>query len=89
MLEKLRDPSWIPQASETVVHDILTRRNERLLGEIEAALSDYERVVVPWGALHMPWIEREIERLGFERTDSRHHLFIDWDRVLKAIEESP
>ena len=86
MLEKLQDPSSFPQASETVMHDILTRRNERLLGEIEAALSDYERVVVPWGALHMPWIEQQIEELGFERTDSRQRLFIDWDRILNAIE---
>ena len=85
MLEKLQDLSQIPRAGETVMHDILTRRNERLLAEIEAALSDYERVVVPWGALHMPWIERGIERLGFERIDSRDHLFIDWDRILKAI----
>jgi len=86
ILEKLQDPSWLPQSSETVMHDILTRRNERLLEEIEDALLDYERVIVPWGALHMPWIEHQIQQRGFTQTHSEKRLFIDWGRVANALE---
>ena len=87
ILEKLRDPSWLPQNSDSVMHDILTRRNERLLEEIEDALLDYERVVVPWGALHMPWIEHQVQQRGFARTHSKKHLFVDWGRIANALKE--
>ena len=88
MLEKLQeDPSWLPARSDTVLHDILTRRNERLLGEIEDALLDYERVIVPWGALHMPWLEHEIEQRGFARTHSERRLFIGWEGIVNALKE--
>ena len=50
---------------EAVEEDFLIRRNGNLLREIDAALADYRRVVVPWGALHLPEIERGVVERGF------------------------
>jgi hypothetical protein len=44
-------------AHEQVVDDILYARNQQLVAEIESSLKDYRRVVVPWGAMHLPEVE--------------------------------
>ena len=38
------------------VDDLLRKRNRRRLGEIHARLSQWENIIVPWGAAHMPEI---------------------------------
>ena len=64
----LTDPSSpIADASaqEVVFDDILTARNHRLVEEIETSLKDYRRVVVPWGAMHLPEIESWLRERQF------------------------
>ena len=86
--QKLEDPASLPQNGELVMHEILMRRNQLLLQTVEAALLDYERVIVPWGALHMPWLEEQIEQRGFERTWMQQHRFVDWKRIRRAIRKA-
>ena len=40
-----------------VLRDILVSRNEKLESEIDSSLKDYHRVIVPWGAEHLPCIQ--------------------------------
>ncbi len=54
--------------TDTVYRDILDRRNEHLLGEIQKMLKDHRTVIVPWGAKHMPGLQKEIENWGFMET---------------------
>jgi hypothetical protein len=68
-----------------VEYDILQRRNEHLLGEIEGALDDYEHIVVPWGALHLPYIEAAIEERGFDLTASERRRLLSWSTVGNAL----
>jgi hypothetical protein len=70
---------------EVVERDIIHLRNEHLLGEIDAALEDYEHVVVPWGALHLPFIERAILERGFDPTRSSRRRLISWLGVAAAL----
>jgi hypothetical protein len=74
-----------PEALAAFQRDILDQRNQHLFGEIEAALEDYERVVVPWGALHLPAVEREVTGLGFEETSRELHELISWGTILAAL----
>ena len=64
----LIDPSS-PIANESaqaqVMNDILFARNQRLAAEIESSLKDYRRVIVPWGAMHLPEIESWLEARNF------------------------
>jgi hypothetical protein len=60
LIELVADPSSPisdEEAQEQVMDDILFSRNQRLVAEIESSLQEYRRVVVPWGAMHLPEIE--------------------------------
>lgn len=65
--------------------DVLMRRNRHLVEEIGTALKQYDRVIVPWGAMHQPFIQSEILRQGFERTGGTYHLLASWRTVAAAL----
>ena len=71
VVELLVDPSSPiadEEAQEQVMDDILFSRNQRLVAEIESSLKDYHRVVVPWGAMHLPEIESWLRDHDFVQT---------------------
>lgn len=69
----------------TIRHDILTRRNAHVVDELAAALPDYARVVIPWGALHMPGIQQALLEQGFESVEARRRLAVDYGTLLGGI----
>lgn len=81
----LRRSSQKVEELEIVERDIIQLRNDHLLGEIENALQDYDRVVVPWGALHLPFIERAILERGFDPTHTTRRRLISWLGVAAAL----
>ena len=60
-----------PEFEEQLFADILHKRNRHLLGQIQQQLALSDKLVVPWGAAHMPEIAREIQQSGFH-LDSAH-----------------
>ncbi len=56
--------------------DIVRLRNEHLLEEIARHAERYPRVVVPWGAAHMPGLERALLDQGFKRTETHRRRII-------------
>lgn len=55
-----------------VMADIIDKRNDHLLGEVEAALQeDFQRIVVPWGAYHLPDVEASLVGDGFVMVSER------------------
>jgi hypothetical protein len=68
----LADPSspiTNESAQAQVMDDILFARNRRLTAEIESSLKVYRRVIVPWGAMHLPEIESWLETRNFVESD--------------------
>jgi hypothetical protein len=63
---------------QILLDEVVKGRNAHLLGEIEDALVDYRRIIVPWGALHLPEIEAAIVAIGFERTHDDSLRLISW-----------
>src|SRR5262249_5354930 len=59
-------------ATEGVLTDILARRNEALLAALDAALAGHDDIVVPWGALHLPEVERALLARGFSLERDEH-----------------
>jgi hypothetical protein len=57
-----------PDVEAVVMGDILDQRNLHLMAEIGSALETSHDVVVPWGALHLPYVEAELKKQGFEET---------------------
>ena len=74
-----------PEATEAAFRDLIDNRNTHLLGEIRAGLNDYQRIVVPWGALHLPGIEDAILGWGFEQTASSQHRIAAYQTILAAL----
>jgi hypothetical protein len=65
-----------PGFEDQLFDDILKKRNQNLLKEINAHLSDTENIVVPWGAMHMPGVSAGIEKTGFHQDGSQDYLAI-------------
>lgn len=69
-IETLSDPSsplGDENAQSQVMQDILYSRNERLVSEIRDSMKKYRRIIVPWGALHLPEIESWLRAQHFEQ----------------------
>lgn len=62
--------------------DIIHRRNQHLLSELDRALEERTRVVVPWGAYHLPGIEEGLVARGFERRSERVITLVPFAAVL-------
>lgn len=75
---KLLHKSQDPVRSEQLMEDILLKRNEHLAGEIRKELENSDVIVVPWGALHMPGISEEIQKLGFKHIGSREFTIVSF-----------
>ncbi len=71
-------PFRTPGADTRLLEDIVDGRNVHLLAEITKSLADYDLVIVPWGAMHLPEIQRSLLAMGFRetgRTDRPAFLF--------------
>lgn len=70
-LDKLqtRDSPLLNESDTRVVFsDILDMRNRHILRSITDALATNDVIIVPWGAMHMPFLSSQLESLGFEET---------------------
>jgi hypothetical protein len=65
--------------------EVLGLRNEHLMQEITRALPEYDHVVVPWGALHLPAIEEAVLGWGFTETSRELHPLFAWRTVAAAL----
>jgi hypothetical protein len=86
-LTALRDFMRHPPSQAEIdlaLHEIVGMRNEHLLEELERGLRSHRRLIVPWGALHLPEIARAIEEDGFARVQESRRLLVSWSSVLAA-----
>jgi len=74
-----------PELWSSLAEDVLNLRNEHLVAAIDSSLGEYERIVVPWGALHLPAIEDAVRERGFEQISSEHHRLISWTTLAAAL----
>ncbi len=58
--------------------DLIAFRNQRVIDCISESLQTYENVVIPWGAAHMPGIERAILEWGGTVAERRRIQVWDW-----------
>ena len=59
-------------------NDILVLRNQRVIACMTEQLKTYEHIVIPWGAAHMPGIERTLFEMGAKVVDQRDIRVWDW-----------
>jgi hypothetical protein len=51
--------------------EILVARNNKLMKTFDALADSYDVFIVPWGALHMPWLQNAFEERGYKIESSR------------------
>ncbi len=61
-----------------VMADLLDKRNRSVLGYVQQALNSYHTLVIPWGALHMKGISKNLEEQGFTMQRSSEHRSINF-----------
>ena len=77
-LQKLMHYSPPTRLEEELINDLLRKRNQHVVGEIQSQLSQTDNIMVPWGAAHMPGIAREIQKAGFRLDETREYLLIQF-----------
>jgi hypothetical protein len=80
-----------PQVEAQVLDDILRKRNERVLREIDYRLSDAKPIIVPWGVAHMPGIAAGITASGFHVAEAQDYTVIrfHFGKVAKGSRRNP
>ena len=74
-----------PEQLQAFQAEVVGLRNRHLLKEIEGAVGEFDHVVVPWGALHLPEIEQAVLAMGFAETSRELHPLFAWSTVLAAL----
>jgi DNA-binding transcriptional MerR regulator len=70
-IRKLIEYPTQPDFQDELFNDLLQKRNQHLLSEIQTYLLQTDHVVVPWGVAHMPEIAREIQKSGFTLNETQ------------------
>lgn len=69
---------------ETLWKEVVVDRNHRVSHCIQTSLKHYTHVVVPWGAGHMPGIERALLKNGAVLEDQRRIRVFNWSALFQG-----
>lgn len=77
----LPDDMTARELEELIVEGLVKRRNARLMEVFAAEEAGYAEVFIPWGAAHLPDLERRLLALGYRPAGELSRLGIDfWKR---------
>ena len=79
-LQKLMQYSPPPHLEEEVINDLLRKRNEHVVEEIQSELPQTDYIMVPWGVAHMPGIAKQIQKAGFRLDQTQEYMVIQFGR---------
>ena len=65
-----------PHAEEQLLDDLVRKRNQHLVAEIQKRLPESSNLIVPWGVAHMPGISAEIQKAGFHLVETQDFVAI-------------
>jgi hypothetical protein len=69
-----------PHYEDQLIEDLLKKRNQHLLHGIHDHLTDWDYIVVPWGAAHLPGISKGVLSEGFRLNNSHEYQVIRFGR---------
>ncbi|HNV69808.1 MAG TPA: hypothetical protein PKO06_08935 [Candidatus Ozemobacteraceae bacterium] len=74
-----------PEVTRTFFTDLIEKRNACLIGHVQNNLKKYPRIVIPWGAMHLPDIERWVSDNGFTLKSQKGRLLLRFPNYLQYI----
>jgi hypothetical protein len=75
-VQKLMEYSPPNHFEKELIDDLLKKRNQHLVEEIQSQLSQTDNIMVPWGVAHMPGIANEIQKSGFRLEETEEYMVI-------------
>lgn len=69
-----------PDVEQQLFTDILLKRNEHLLKALRERLPESDDFIIPWGAVHMPGLAKEIQKSGFHLVETHEYVSIRFGR---------
>ena len=87
-LERLQAISgrYPESAMDVVMADIVDKRDAYLLAEFDRLSDDYNAVIMPWGAMHMPGIESGILDRGYILESERFLPLIRYETLIERLQ---
>ncbi len=71
--------------SAALIVDLVQKRNAKVLSELKTNEKNFQEIYIPWGAAHMPEIERDILRDGYRPVSSKYRTVISLEKALKKL----
>lgn len=71
--------------SAALIVDLVQKRNAKVLTELKTNEKDFQEIYIPWGAAHMPEIERDILKDGYTAVSEKERIVISLEKALKKI----
>lgn len=71
--------------SAALIVDLVQKRNKKVLTEMKKNEKDFQEIYIPWGAAHMPEIERDILKDGYKPVSEKHRIVISLEKALQKI----
>jgi len=59
--------------SKDIKSDIIKKRNKHLINVFKSVDGKYKKIIIPWGALHMPAFEKYLIKMGFKLENTYHY----------------
>lgn len=56
---------------KTAMQDLIHTRNDHLMASLQNALASTNLVIVPWGAAHLPDLQKDLEEMGFRQVSEK------------------
>ncbi len=75
-IQPLLQYSPSPRIQDELLDDLLRKRNQHLLEQVQAYLPKSDYLMLPWGAAHMPGIAEGIQKYGFRLVQSQDYQVI-------------
>jgi hypothetical protein len=69
----------------TILREIIAERDAHALARIDESLEDFDVLIVPWGAAHMPGLEAGLRQRGFEVQSLVMRRVADWRTIYSRI----
>jgi len=71
---------------QTIMGDVLTRRNEAVLTAFDKLAPNYEVVVIPWGGMHMPGLEAALVARGYQVVSEETTSVIRYGTLVRQLQ---
>lgn len=70
---------------ESLARDVVTNRNNCLIGHVQGNLDNYNLIVIPWGALHLPGIEEWVVKNGFTCKEQKSRQLFAYSTLINKL----